>query len=61
MMYSAAFRSGNTMRITLPRPIQHALNLVPGARVVFDHPRPGVVEIRNADAIIAAATPKAPA
>ena len=52
MLYAAAFRSGNTLRITLPKAIRLALALTPGTRVVFDNPRPGVVEIRNADELI---------
>jgi len=55
MIYAAAFRSGNTLRITLPKAIRTALALTPGARVIFDNPRPGVVEIRNADLLILSA------
>ena len=55
MISSACFRSSNTLRVTLPTAIRRALALEPRHRVIFTQTAPGVVEIRNADAIVNAA------
>ena len=52
MIIAPAFRSANTVRMTVPRQVRQALNLLPGNRVMFSVSKPGVVEMRNADALI---------
>ena len=41
------FRSGNTLRVTLPRSVRHALKLQPGDTVSMDNVRDGVIELRS--------------
>jgi bifunctional DNA-binding transcriptional regulator/antitoxin component of YhaV-PrlF toxin-antitoxin module len=55
MKTCAVFRSGNTVRATIPADIRHALELSPGQHLLWTHTRPGVVEVRNADALVTAA------
>ena len=43
-----AFRSGNTIRITLPRAVRHALSLTPGDYLRFEHVAEGKLELINA-------------
>lgn len=47
MRFSRAFKTANTLRITLPRTIRHALNIKPGDILSLDCVRTGVVELRN--------------
>ena len=60
MILAKVFRSSHTVRITLPPAVRHALDLSPGQRVLFDHTAPGIVTMRNADALITAARSTTP-
>jgi len=52
MRTAALFRSGNTLRVSVPREVRVALDLKPGMRLLWIATRPGVVEVRNADALV---------
>lgn len=54
MILSPAFRSANSVRITVPRAVRQALQLLPGHRVLFTIDSPGIVTIQNADVIMGA-------
>jgi bifunctional DNA-binding transcriptional regulator/antitoxin component of YhaV-PrlF toxin-antitoxin module len=41
-----------SIHVIIPRQIRHALGAAPGVSLVFTHIRPGVVEVRNADALM---------
>lgn len=60
MLIQKAFRNANALRISVPKPIQDALQLKPGHHVIFDHVAPGVVTIRNCTAIVNAIDNKEP-
>ena len=47
MRFLQVFRSGNTLRVTLPRSVRHALKLQPGDTVSMDNVRDGVIELRS--------------
>ena len=47
MRFLQVFRSGNTMRVTIPRTVRHALKLQPGDTVSMDNVRDGVIELRS--------------
>lgn len=47
MRFVSVFRSSNTMRISLPRTIRHALKIRAGDILMLDHVREGVIEITN--------------
>lgn len=48
MFFGRLFRQGNTCRITIPLQMRHAIQLRPNDMVAITHPRPGVLEVRNA-------------
>lgn len=47
MRFLQIFRSGNTLRVTIPRSVRHALKLQPGDTVSMDNVRDGVIELRS--------------
>ncbi len=46
------FRSGNTLRITLPRSVRQALNIQPKDHIALKETRPGVFELTNASVLL---------
>lgn len=47
MRFVTAFRSGNCLRITLPRTVRRAIKLRAGDTVSLDNVREGVIELKN--------------
>lgn len=43
--YMRAFKSGNTVRLTLPKALRHSLELMAGDRVVITTTAPGRAEM----------------
>jgi len=51
MIRAAVFRSGNTLRVTIPRVVREALKLEARHQVLFVQRRPGEYVIANLDAL----------
>jgi antitoxin component of MazEF toxin-antitoxin module len=47
MIIQRVFKSGNTMRMTIPRPIRRALSLQCGDHLAMSHTAAGVVTLTN--------------
>ena len=47
MIIQRVFKSGNCMRLTVPRPIRRALSLQPGDHLMMAHTAPGTVVLTN--------------
>lgn len=52
MLYVTLFRSGNTLRMTVPKAIAQSLNLNRGTRVLMTVDGTNRVTMRNADQLI---------
>ena len=48
MRAARCFRSGNTIRITLPRSVRHALKITAGDMLTLDHVAEGKIMMTNA-------------
>ena len=47
MIVQRVFKSGNTMRMTIPRPIRRALSLQPGDHLALTHTGAGAITVTN--------------